>query len=158
MQKTIKALCIIIAIITVFSCTIKISFGDINEYISELNIVYTPTGPANRFHYDLSIDLFEYWVFNLTDKEEKLLFIDVENGNWSVLNSQHISKLETLEHYNEILGYSYKKHDCYICIYDYHEDKIITNSDNQIYYDTAGWIIFLYDTQASKYYCVFETM
>ena len=157
--KIVIVLVIILSIsLSIFSHFIKSKFGTISDYISELDVVYTPITYASRFHYALSIDTFEYWVFKLSDSEKQEILKDIKIGNWEKLNSNHIEKLDAFTHYTKILGFMYKKHNCYICIYDRNNNVIITNSENWIHLDTTGWIIFLYDTETEKYYCIHETL
>ncbi len=162
MKNKTRVLKLLIAMIVVFSIVfhlLRITYGTINEYISDLNIVYTPSSPARTYRYsNISIDIFEYWVFKLSDLEEKTVLNDIENGKWDELDSNHIAKLDAFDYYNKILGKNYKKNDCYICIYDCKNDIIITDSENMIYEDTTKWIIFLYDTETKKYYCIHETV
>ena len=159
-KKTmIKFLIILVSLCLMFSFITRFAFGRINEYISELGVVYTPQKTAIRFHYQiLSIDTFEYWVFILSDNEEKIILDEVENGNWSEMNFNHIDKLEYFDEYKKIFGNSYKKHKCYISIYDIKQNEYITDSENEIWQDTTKWLIFLYDTETKKYYCVHETV
>ena len=103
-------------------------------------------------------DIYEYYVFKLSNREEEIIIQEAENCNWSEMTSLHVNKLEHFESYNAFLDCTYRHHKCYICIYDEQNNQIITNSDNDIYHDTTGWIIFLYDTETNKYYCVFQTM
>ncbi len=156
-SKCFKIIIVLIIIFSIFTHCIKLKFGTLSEYISELEVVYTPNTYASRFHQALSIDTFEYWVFKLSDSEKVEISKDIENGNWEKLNSNHIERLDSFTRYYKVLGFLYKKHDCYICIYDRNNDVIITNSENLIYLDTSSWIIFLYDTETGKYYCIHQT-
>lgn len=158
--KTKKLIIFLVILILIGTTVSRCCFGNMNSYIEGLNIVYTPTKTASRFHYTImSIDIFEYWVFRLNNKEEKIIIQEAENGgNWSKMTDEHVDKLDSFDHYIKIFGYFYRYHDCYICIYDDQNGKVITNSDNRIYLNTTEWIIFLYDTDTNKYYCVFETM
>ena len=150
------SLCLVLVISINFG--VRVMFGTINENIAELGVVVTPTKPANRFYYQIiSIDTFEYWVFNLNERESEPIIEDIEDGNWTEMTSNHIDKLEYFEYYDKIFKDDYKEHKCYICIYDELRGRIITSSENQIWEDTTGWIIFLYDMDDSKYYCVYET-
>ena len=152
-----KLIIIIVILIIIESIAFKQYFGNINPYISELNIVYTPNKPAYKFHYWHWIDVYEYYVFRLSDKEEKIIIQEAENGNWSEMTLNHIDRIDSMD-YGEFLDFSYRYHKCYVCIYDIQHDEIITDSENYIPYDTTQWVIFLYDTLANKYYCVFQTM
>lgn len=157
-KKLLKILALVVSICLVLSFVIRYAFGTINEYIADLGIVYVPQKPAIRFYYQIfSIDIFEYWVFKLNNEEEKIILDEAENGNWSEMNSEHIAKIDC-EEYRKIFGNSYKKHKCYICIYDKSHKEVITDSDYEIWQDTTKWIIFLYDVDTNRYYCVFETM
>ncbi len=150
-----KKLIIIIAILIFVEATaFRCYFGTLNPYISELNIVYTPTKPAYKFHRWYWIDIYDYSVFRLSNKEEKIIIQEAEDGKWSELTSKHIDKLDSVD-CSEVWGYIYRYHKCYICIYDEQNNQIVTDSDNDI---PPNKIIFLYDTQTNKYYCVFETM
>ena len=157
--KCFKILVIVIVVIFAFSHLYRVTFGTINEYISDLGIVWSPSSPANRFHYSIiSIDIFEYWVFSLNKSEKEKISNDLKDGNWNKLENNHIDKLDYFSKYKTILGNSYKKHDCYICIYDCKNDEVITNSENMIFEDTTKWIVFLYDTKTNKYFCIHQTM
>jgi len=152
-----KLIIIIVILIIVESIAFKQYFGNINPYISELNIVYTPNKPAYKFHRWHWIDVYEYYVFRLSEKEEKIIIQEAENGKWSEMTLNHIDRIDSMD-YGEFLDFSFRYHKCYVCIYDIQHDEFITDSKNYIPYDTTQWIIFLYDTLANKYYCVFETM
>lgn len=152
-----KLIIILVILILVEVTAFRYYFGTLNPYISDLNIVYTPTKPAYRFHRWYWIDIYDYSVFRLSNREEKIIIQEAENGKWSEMTEQHIYKLDYMD-YDEFLDYSYRYHKCYICIYDIQHDVIITNYENDIPYATTQWIIFLYDTQTNKYYCVFQTM
>ena len=155
-SKILKIVLVLIILLSIFSYCFRSKFGRISEYISELGIVYTPSTVPDRFYNDeLSIDTFEYWVFKLNDSEKEEISRDIKTGNWEKLNSNHIERLESFSYY-KILGFLYKKHDCYICIYDCNNNVNITNSKNLIYLDTSSWIIFLYDTVSGKYYCIHQ--
>ena len=156
--RTKKIIIILLVIFMLLSIAFKWYFGSLNPYISELNIVYTPTKPAYRFYRWYWIDIYDYSIFRLTNKEEQNIIQEAESGgNWTKMTDDHIEKLDCMD-YGDILGYSYKNHDCYICIYDDQNSEIITDSENLIYHDTTEWIIFLYDTNTNKYYCIFQTM
>lgn len=150
-----KLIIIIVILISIEATALRCYLGTLNPYISDLNIVYTPTKPAYKFYHWHWIDIYEYYVFRLSNNEEKIIIQEAENGNWSEMTSQHANKLDNYEHYNEFLDYSYRYHKCYICIYDEQNNQIVTDSDTNI---PPNKIIFLYDTETNKYYCVFETM
>lgn len=156
-----KKIIIILLVISQLLIGVNILFfGKINPYIVEQSVVYTPSKYPSKFHYDIiSIDEFQYWVFRLNNKEEQIIIQEAESGgNWTKMTGEHVDKLDSFDHYIKIFGYLYRFHDCYICIYDDQNGEIITNSENRIYLDTTEWIIFLYDTDTNKYYCVLETM
>lgn len=152
-----KLIIIIVILIIIEATTFRCYLGTLNPYISELNIVYTPTKPAYRFYHWYWIDIYDYYVFRLSNREEKIIIQEAENGKWSELTSKHVDKLDSVD-CDEVWGYLYRYHKCYICIYDEQNNQIITDSDNEIYHDTTDWIIFLYDTETNKYYCVFQTI
>ncbi len=153
-KKVLRILAIILVLILTAVAVYKYYFGLITPYISDLNIVYTPTKPAYRFYHWYWIDIYDYYVFKLSHKEEQIIIQEAENGNWSELSIKHIDKLDEA-HCDEVWGYEYKYHKCYICIYDEQNNQIVTDSDNNIPPDR---IIFLYDTETNKYYCVFQTI
>ena len=153
-----KKLIVILVILILFGTTVsRCCFGNMNSYIEGLNVVYTPTKTAYRFHHWHWTDIYEYLVFRLSNKEEKIILQEVENGNWSKMTSEHVDKLDSLEYY-DVLGYFYRYHKCYICIYDDQNNAIITNSDKTIYLETTKWIIFLYDTETNKYYYIYQSL
>ncbi len=157
-KKALKILAVLLVVHFFIFSALWSYVGGINEYIAQLDIVYTPTKPAFRFYYQImSIDTFEYWIFKLNDKEEKKILDEVEEGKWSEVNSQHMGRLEDFEYYGKIFGEKYKDHESYICIYDEMRGNIITDSSSAIWEETANWIIFLYDTETNLYYCVYET-
>lgn len=73
------------------------------------------------------------------------------------MTSEHVDKLDSLEYY-DVLGYFYRYHKCYICIYDDQNNAVITNSNKTIYLETTKWIIFLYDTETNKYYYIYQSL
>ena len=157
-KKLLKILALLVSICLILSFAVRYAFGTINEYIAELGVVYVPEKPAIRFYYQMfSIDTFEYWVFKLSDEEEKIILDEAENGNWSEMNSEHIAKIDC-EEYRKIFGNSYKNHKCYICIYDKTHKEVITDSDYETWQYATKWIIFLYDVDSNRYYCVLETV
>lgn len=151
-----KKLIIILVILVFLEVTaFRCYFGTLNPYIKELNIVYTPTKPAYKFYHWHWTDIYEYYVFRLSNREEGIIIQEAENGNWSELTPYHINELDYYEHYDEFLDYSYRYHKCFICIYDEQNNQIVTDSDNDM---PPNRIIFLYDTETNKYYCVFQTI
>ena len=83
LRKIIISLLIFAIIITSFYFLVRAKFGGINEYIAELDVVYTPQKTATRFYYQLmSIDTFEYWIFKINNDEKQILLEDIEEGNW----------------------------------------------------------------------------
>ena len=94
---------IIVILIIIESIAFKQYFGNINPYISELNIVYTPNKSAYKFHYWHWIDVYEYYVFRLSDKEEKIIIQEAVNGNWSEMTLNHIDRIDSME-YGEFLA------------------------------------------------------
>ena len=150
-----KLIIIIVALILIETIGFRCYSGTLNPYIKELNIIYTPTKPAYKYYHWHWTDIYEYYVFKLSNKEEKILLQEAEEGKWSELPPYHINELDYYEHYDEFLDYSYRYHKCFICIYDEQNNQIVTDSDNDM---PPNRIIFLYDTETNKYYCVFETM
>ncbi len=153
-----KLIIIIVILILIEATAFRCYLGTLNPYISDFNIVYTPSKPAYKFYHWHWTDIYEFYVFKLSDREEKIIIQEAENGNWSEMTSEHIDKLDSIESYKEFLDYSYRYHKCYICIYDDQNGMVITDSENDIYHDTTKWIIFLYDTQTNKYYHVYESV
>ncbi len=150
---------LIVVLVFVLFQLFSMRFGTITEYIYELDIVFVPTSAAERFRYSVfSGDVFEYWIFELNDLEEKLVLKDIENGNWDKLRPNHIEKLDSFNQYRKILGNKYKNRNCYICIYDCKNNEIITNSKNMVYEDTSKWLIFLYDIEYNRYFCIHQTL
>ena len=150
-----KLIIILVILIFVETTAFRCYFGTLNPYISDLNIVYTPTKPAYKFHRWYWIDIYDYSVFRLSNKEEKIILQEAENGKWSELTQHHINLLDYYEDYYEFLDYSYRYHKCYICIYDELNNQIVTDFCEDI---PPNRIIFLYDTETNKYYCVLDTM
>ena len=153
-----KLIIIIVVLILIEATAFRCYSGTLNPYIKELNIVYTPTKPAYKYYHWNWTDIYEYYVFKLSNREEEIIIQEAENCNWSELTPYHINELDNYEHYDEFLDYSYRYHKCYVCIYDEYDKEIITDSSNNIARDAYHWIIFLYDTETNKYYCVFQTM
>ena len=147
-----KLIIIITALILIETIAFRCYSGTLNPYISDLNIVYTPTKPAYKYYHWHWTDIYEYYVFKLSNKEEKILLQEAEEGKWSELTPYHINELN---YYEEFLDYSYRHHKCFICIYDEQNNQIVTDSDIDM---PPNRIIFLYDTETNKYYCVFQTM
>lgn len=150
-----KLIIIIITLIIIEATAFRCYWGTLNPYISDLNIVYTPSKPAYKFHHWYWIDIYDYYVFRLSNREEEIIIQEAEEGKWSELTSEHINKLDYYDYCDEFLDYSYRYHNCYICIYDEQNNQIVTDSDDDI---PPNRIIFLYDTETNKYYCVFQTM
>lgn len=148
----------LIFIVIIGAKTIQNKYGKIDDVVIEADVVFTPERPADRFYYDLfSIDVFEYWVFKLEDEEKYNVLNEVENGNWSEMTLFHVGKIKSL-YGGRIFKKSFENHKCLICIYDKKSKTVINDSENEIWEDTTKWIIFLYDTEDNRYYCIYETV
>lgn len=140
----------------------------IPDFSDSGNPVYTPAGDhlPRKFHATIfSIDEYMHWVYKLNETEQKEILSDIENGNWSLMDENIYYRIKAFDGFyggSKILSNSLLNHECYVCVYDPNQEKIMTNDadyfcdDDSVYH--ANWVIFLYDTETFKYYCIYATM
>jgi len=161
--KFMKPFYIVVLIVIIISAifTIKKSFEEVDDFITETVEIYIPSKKIVSHKRDLSIDTFDYWVFSLGSKEKLELVNDININDWVVMESLHISKLEDLNYIGDenIIPSSVLYHTCYIYIYDFANDKNITNQENSITSDNCyNWCVFIYDSDEGYYYLIHQTM
>lgn len=163
----------IIAIVSVYVVILGICAGLLYKPLCEVhsipnfsnngNVVYTPKGDhlPVKFHVTLfCIDNYMHWVYKLNDEEQNEVLEDIENENWTLLNESIFMKIKDFDGFyggSEILKKRLLDHECYVCVFDPNKEQIITNEDEYFMYHSE-WVIFLYDTQACKYYCIYATI
>lgn len=130
----------------------------ISEYITDKKIVYTPGTIAKKYYSELSIDIFEYWIFVLNDEQKQELEKELSNNRWSEINELHLGELSHFLMYEEELGKILKSKSCYVCVYDRYNDKIITDADKFVYDSLTQKIMFVYEAETGTYICLHETM
>ena len=70
-RKAVTILLIIVVFSGIWTIIFKAKYENIkNSYVSETG-VYTPSGIPDEYHNELSIDIFEYWVYELNKSEQK---------------------------------------------------------------------------------------
>ena len=98
------------------------------------------------------------------DKALSQVLADIEKGNWTLLKEDiywGIKEFDGLYGGGEILSENLLKHECYVCVYDPNQEQVITNRYDDYYYFNVGhsaWVIYLYDTETCKYYCLYATI
>ena len=132
------------------------------------NPVYAPGSEhlPDKFYVMLfGMDDYMHWVYKLNDEEHKDVLADIEKGNWTLMSKDvfYLSKeFDGFYGGGQILNKSLLEHKCYVCVYDPHQEKIITNhsdyfcDDDSVYH--TNWVIFLYDTETFEYYCIYATI
>ena len=156
-RKKIKVIVSIIASITVIVGAFNI-YTRVNsfKYISEKNITYVPTSIAKMHHRDIiGIDEFEYWVFKLNKTEQKEMQKYLKTDDWSLINSNHPEFV--LERAEDETNLTFNSGNCYICVYDNSENKIITNAADDLHM-SQNTIYFIYDTSSHYYVVMHMTM
>ena len=68
-KKVLAVFIIIVFFLWIWTIIFKAKYENIkNSYVSETG-VYTPSGIPDEYHNELSIDTFEYWVYELNKSE-----------------------------------------------------------------------------------------
>ena len=138
----------------------------IPEFLDSGNIVYTPKADhlPRKFHVTIfCIDEYMHWVYKLNKEEQNEVLADIENGSWTLLNEDIYYGIKDFDGFyggGKILGKELLNHKCYVCVCDPYEDRIITNEDDYcyLYGYHSQWVIYLYDTETCKYYCLYATI
>lgn len=151
-----KLIIAIVVLILIETTAFRWYYNTINPYIAELNIVYTPKKPAYDVYYWHWTDISEHYAFRLSNREEKIIIQEAKDEKWSEMTYEHTEILDW--QHEEFLDNNYQNHNCYICIYDEGNNKIVTDSINDTETILSDRIVFLYDTETNKYYCFFDTM
>lgn len=151
-----KLIIAIVVLILIETTAFRWYYNTINPYIAELNIVYTPKKPAYDVYYWHWTDISEHYAFRLSNREEKIIIQEFEDGKWSEMTYEHTEILDWQR--EEFLDNNYQNHKCYICIYDEQNNEVITDTLNDMVTFPCDRIVFLYDTETNKYYCFFDTM
>ncbi len=140
----------------------------IPDFFDSGNPVYTPEGehlPRKFYVMLFCIDDYMHWVYKLNAEEQEDVLADIGKGNWTLLSEDVFYLVKGFDGFyggSKILNKSLLDHECYVCVYDPHQEKIITNhsdyfcDDDSIYH--TNWVIFLYDTETFKYYCIYASM
>lgn len=159
--KSILIVALIVIIIVSAMFAIKKSFEKVDDFIIETVEIYIPSKKIVSHKRTLSIDTFDYWVFSLGSKEKIELTNDINKNDWAIMKPLHISKLEDLNYIGDenIIPSTIRDHTCYIYIYDFANDRNITNQEKRITADNCyNWCVFIYDSDADYYYLIHETM
>lgn len=174
-KRTAKPLIVVvICVVIIVSVCIGFMYPTLCEYYripdfsDNGNVVYTPQAvrlPV-EFHNEIfCIDTYMHWVYKLNSDEHKEILEDIETGNWTLMDDNLFNEVKEFDGfygYKHILKNTLKKHECYVCVYDSNNDEIITTqsdyfiSENNNY--RSKWVIFLYDTETCKYYCIYATI
>ena len=158
MKKSRKLIIVTIFFIFVISLVFFFENWKISEYITDKRIVYTPNTIAKKYYNEFSIDIFEYWIFILNEKQKQVIEEELGNSKWSKINGYHMSELFHFLMYEEDLEKILESENCYICVYDRYNDKIITNADKYVYDALTQKIIFVYEMKTGTYICIHETI
>ena len=172
-QKSSKKIISLVLVITICISVFGIfmykplckEFG-IPDFSDNGNIVYTPEADhlPIKFHVTIfCIDEYMHWVYKLNKDEQKEVLADIEKGNWTLLNEDIFCGIKDFDGFyggGKILGKELLNHKCYVCVCDPYEDRIITNEDDYcyLYGYHSQWVIYLYDTETYKYYCLYATI
>lgn len=155
-----KILIVLLAFMVIGGCVLTKTIDNkrIDSHITEKNIVYTPNTLALKSYRDvISIDFFDYWIFKLNDKQRKEIEKDLTNEKWSKVNSLHIEILQRFLYEEKNFEAVIYNENCYICVYDALNNKIVTCSDNSVYDLLYQMYIFIYEPETGYYICIYKT-
>ncbi len=166
MKKSNKKIIICILVCLTFHLAFwpfafKCAFGRVDSYITELVDIYIPNGIADEFKQYLSIDVDEYWIFELSTKEQNELLEDIEVKNWRVMDDTDILKLDYYTGFDSdnSIRQSIDNHKCYIYIFDCDNEIELPNDKGYFFGNNcAHWLVFIYDTVSNYYYVIHQSM
>ena len=151
----------LVIVIIFFVCVVMlVNFFEnwkISEYITDKKIVYTPDTIAKKYYSELSIDVFEYWIFTLNDEQKQEIEKELEN-KWSKNNGYYMGEFDHFLMYEEDLENLLESKNCYVCLYDRYNDKVITTVDEYDNNSLTQKIMFVYEKNTGTYICIHETM
>lgn len=162
-KKTL--ICIVICLVfhlVFWPFVFKTVFGKMDSYIIELVDIYIPGGASDEFNRELSIDIYDYWIFHLNNKEQDEIKKDIEMNNWRIMNDTDVMIVCDYTNFdvdNNDIYKSINNHKCYIYIFDC--DNEIELPNNKGYFlgnDCSHWLIFIYDTVSNYYYVIHQSM
>ncbi len=157
---SIVAVCLVVLIVFL-SFIFKLKFGRVDSYITALVDIYIPTGISDEFKQELSIDIYEYWIFKLNDEEQGEITKDIKSNNWRVMTDKDVNIVEERTAFDKDSDVykSINNHKCYIYIFDC--DNEIELPNNKGYFlgnDCFHWLFFIYDTETNYYYVIHQSM
>lgn len=155
-RKILIALTVLCIAFSLFSAADIIEYRKIDDYIVDLNIVYTPDIVAKKMHKKgNSTEVFDYWFFEL-DKDEKVIIEnEIQSGKWMREKSG-----EAYEAFSGFIGNAdienvFYDEYTYICIYDFNSEKTITYeafSESEL---PDQSVAFLYNENTGNYVCCY---
>lgn len=144
--------------VLIFGITTYVNHKKIDDYIVDLNVVYTPNTVAKKAHREIfSIDSFDYWVFELNENQKSEISRELENGNWTNEKNDYCYKafsfvLADLDMENILYD-----EDTYVCIYDYHNKQITPLEESSEKLLPEQNLVFLYNKRTGLYLCSYFT-
>ncbi len=158
-NKPIVAVIVIaICFLIVFGMSVYKKVNSIDDYIVDLNVVYTPNTVAKKAHREIfSIDSFDYWVFELNENQKSEISRELENGNWTNEKNDYCYKafsfvLADLDMENILYD-----EDTYVCVYDYHNKKVTPFEEFSEEMLPEQNLVFLYNKRTGLYLCSYFT-
>jgi len=148
-KKVLAVFLIIVVFSGIWTIIFKAKYENIkNSYVSETG-VYTPSGIPDEYHNELSIDTFEYWVYELNKSEQKEIEEDLKSGCWLPGSYSILWKFGFEQEPEE-------ESECYTCCYDVRNECFVKVIDTENY--PSPCIIYFYDTVTHYYYCIHWSM
>lgn len=147
-RKVAIVLCILAFIIAI-ALNFMVKVTNIrNSFVSKIG-VYTPGGISNEYHNELSIDTFEYWIYELNKSEQIEIEEDIKTGQWIPATYGVLQKFG----FEQEFGGDIK---CYACCYDIRNECFVAFRGSNSY--PSPCVIYFYDAVTHYYYCVYWSM
>lgn len=157
-KQLVAVIVIVVCLLTILSALVYTKYKRIDDYIIDLNIVYTPNTVAKKAHRDIfSIDSFDYWVFELNEKQKSEIERELTSDNWTNEKNDYCYKAFSfvLDDLNaKSILYD---DDTYVCIYDYRNKEVtkVEESSGQMLPEQN--LVFLYNQRTNLYLCCYFT-
>lgn len=144
--------------ILIFGITAYVHHKKIDNYIVDLNIVYTPNAVAKKTHREIfSIDSFDYWVFELNENQKSEINRELTNGNWTNEKNDYCYKAFSFVLTDLNMENILYDEDTYVCIYDYHNKKVTQVEESSEKLLPEQNLVFLYNQRTGLYLCCYFT-
>lgn len=156
LKKILIVLIVISVVFSLFSVTDIIEYRKLDDYIVDLNIVYTPDTVAKKVCKKRnSVEVFDYWFFELDKDEKAIIENEIISEKWMREKSGEAYEVFSgLFRNADIENVFYDEYIC-VCIYDFNSEKKITPKSFSESELPEQAVAFLYNENNGNYVCCY---